>query len=89
MKSHLEAVVRLKMAIMNCKRLRKVVMLASVFLLIGMFLEVFVHLLVPFVDLMFIQPVALGMVLASPAIMLLVVVISLIPNLSHNDCTQQ
>ena len=51
------------MAILNCKRLRKVVMLAGVFLIAGMFLEVFAHLLASSVNLVFIQPLALGMVL--------------------------
>ena len=74
------------MAILNCKRLRKVVMLAGVFLIAGMFLEVFAHLLASSVNLVFIQPLALGMVLASPAIMLMAVVLSLIPGLTLKDC---
>ena len=76
------------MAILNCKRLRTVVKLAGVFLIVGMFLEVSVHLLAPSVDLMFLQPVALGMVFASPVIVLITVAISLIPGLSLKDCTQ-
>lgn len=76
------------MAILECKRLRKVVLLAGVFLVVGMFLEVIVHLIAPFVDLMFIQPVALGMVFASPVIILITVVISLIPGLVLKDCLQ-
>ena len=74
------------MAILNCKRLRKVVMLAGVFLIAGMFLEVFAHLLSSSVNLVFIQPLALGMVLASPAIMLMAVVLTLIPGLTLKDC---
>ncbi len=74
------------MVILNCKRLRKIVMLAGVFLIAGMFLEVIAHLLSPSENLVFLQPVALGMVLASPAIMLMTVVVSLIPGLSMKDC---
>jgi hypothetical protein len=76
------------MAILDCKRLRKVVMLAGVLLIIGMFLEVIAHLLAPSVNLLFIQPLALGLVLASPAIILVTVIISLIPGLMLKDCTQ-
>jgi hypothetical protein len=65
-----------------------VVKLAGVILVVGMFLEVSVHLLAPIVDLMFIQPLALGMVFASPVIVLITVVISLIPGLSLKDCMQ-
>ncbi|MCU7798217.1 MAG: hypothetical protein KZQ73_07040 [Candidatus Thiodiazotropha sp. (ex Semelilucina semeliformis)] len=74
------------MAILNCKRLRRVVMLAGVFLIVGMFLEVIAHQLSSSINLLFIQPVALGMVLASPVIILLTVAISLIPGLSLKDC---
>ncbi len=74
------------MAILNCKRLRKVVMLAGVFLIAGMFLEVIVHLLSSSMNLLFIQPLALGMVLASPAIMLMAVVLTMIPGLTLKDC---
>jgi hypothetical protein len=74
------------MAILNCERLRKVVMLAGVFLIAGMFLEVIAHLLSSSVHLYFIQPLALGMVLASPAIMLMAVVLTLIPGLALKDC---
>ena len=74
------------MAILNCNRLRKVVMLAGVFLIAGMFLEVFAHLLSTSVNLLFIQPLALGMVLASPAIMLMAVVLTLIPGITLKDC---
>ncbi len=74
------------MPILNCERLRKVVMLAGVFLIAGMFLEVIAHLLSSSVNLHFIQPLALGMVLASPAIMLLAVVLTMIPGLTLKDC---
>ncbi|MCU7853959.1 MAG: hypothetical protein KZQ80_17305 [Candidatus Thiodiazotropha sp. (ex Monitilora ramsayi)] len=74
------------MAILNCKRLRRVVMLAGAFLIVGMFLEVIAHQLSSSINLLFIQPVALGMVLASPVIILLTVAISLIPGLSLKDC---
>jgi hypothetical protein len=76
------------MAILDCKRLRKVVILAGVLLIIGMFLEVIAHLLAPSVNILFIQPLALGLVLASPAITLVTVIISLIPGLMLKDCTQ-
>lgn len=73
------------MEILSCNRLRKVVMLAGVFLIAGMFLEVIVHLLDSPVS-QFLQPVALCMVLASPIIVLMVVVVSLIPGLALKDC---
>jgi hypothetical protein len=72
--------------ILNCKRLRKIVMLAGGFLIAGMFLEVIAHFLSQSVNLVFLQPLALGMVLASPAIILMTVVVSLIPGLSLKDC---
>ncbi|MCU7845893.1 MAG: hypothetical protein KZQ93_18830 [Candidatus Thiodiazotropha sp. (ex Monitilora ramsayi)] len=74
------------MSILNCKRLRQVVILAGVFLIAGMFLEVIAHQLLATSSLILIQPIALGMVLASPVIILLTVVISLIPGLSLKDC---
>lgn len=74
------------MVILNCKRLRKIVMLAGGFLIAGMFLEVIAHTLSSSVNLLFLQPLALGMVLASPAIILMTVVVSLIPGLSLKDC---
>jgi uncharacterized membrane protein YjjP (DUF1212 family) len=61
-------------------------MLAGVFLIAGMFLEVIAHLFASSLNLAFIQPLALGMVLASPVIILLTVVISLIPGLTLKDC---
>jgi hypothetical protein len=75
------------MVILNCKRLRQIVMLAGGFLIAGMFLEVIAHLLSPSVNLLYLQPVALGMVLASPAIILMTVVVTLIPGLFLKDCT--
>jgi hypothetical protein len=75
------------MVILNCQRLRKIVMLAGAFLIAGMFLEVIAHLMASSVNLLVIQPIALGMVLASPVIILLTVVISLIPGLSLRDCS--
>ena len=56
------------MAILNCKRLRSVVMFSGALLIAGMFLEVIAHLLASSVNLVFVQSLALGMVLASPAI---------------------
>ena len=74
------------MFILNCKRLRQIVMLAGGFLIAGMFLEVVAHFLSSSVNLLFLQPLALGMVLASPAIILIAVVISLMPGHSMKDC---
>jgi hypothetical protein len=74
------------MVILSCKRLRRVVLLAGVFLIVGMFLEVIAHLFASPLNLAFIQPLALCMVLASPVIILLTVVISLIPGLTIKDC---
>ncbi len=74
------------MTILNCKRLRKVVMVAGGFLIAGMFLEVIVHLLPGSDALNFLQPLALGMVFASPVIILSAVVVSLIPGLMLRDC---
>ena len=74
------------MFILNCKRLRQIVMLAGGFLIAGMFLEVVAHSLSSSVNLLFLQPLALAMVLASPAIILITVVVSLIPGLSMKDC---
>jgi len=75
------------MTILNCKRLRKVVTLAGGSLIAGMFLEVIAHLLLGPGGSTFIQPLALMMVLASPVIILAVVVVSLIPGLTLRDCT--
>ncbi len=74
------------MTILNCKRLRKVVILAGGFLIAGMFLEVIAHLLLGPGSLRFLQPLALGLVFASPVIILTVVVVSLIPGLVLRDC---
>ena len=74
------------MAILNCKRLRKVVMLAGALLIAGMFIEVIAHLFLNSQSLQFIQPAALGLVWASPVIILITVVISLIPGLMLRDC---
>ncbi|MET0026216.1 MAG: hypothetical protein ABW101_01160 [Candidatus Thiodiazotropha sp.] len=75
------------MAILNCKRLRKVVMLAGMFLIAGMILEVFAHVMSLSANLVLLQPLALGMVLASPAIILVTVVLSFVPGVSLRDCT--
>jgi len=75
------------MTILNCKRLRKVVMVAGGFLIAGMFIEVIVHLLPGAGTLSFLQSLALGMVFASPVIILSAVVVSLIPGLRLRDCT--
>ncbi|MET0089139.1 MAG: hypothetical protein ABW068_03800 [Candidatus Thiodiazotropha sp.] len=75
------------MAILNCKRLRKVVMLVGMFLIAGMILEVFAHAMSLSANLVLLQPLALGMVLASPAIILVTVVLSFVPGVSLRDCT--
>ncbi len=75
------------MAILNCKRLRRVVMLAGVLLVAGMFLEVTAHLLASSIDLVFVQALALVMVLASPTVIMIAVVISLLPGIHLRDCT--
>jgi hypothetical protein len=61
-------------------------MLAGVFLITGMFIEVIAHLFASPLYLAFIQPLALCMVLACPVIILLTLVISLIPGLTLKDC---
>ncbi len=71
---------------LNCKRLRNVVMLAGVFLIAGMVLEVFAHVMSLSATLMLLQPLALGMVLASPALILLIVLLSFVPGISLRDC---
>ena len=76
------------MTILNCKWLRRVVMLAGSLLIAGMFLEVIAHLLSTPDNISLLQPVALAMVLASPVIMLLTIIFSLIPGLHLNDCAQ-
>jgi hypothetical protein len=74
------------MSFLNCKHLRRVVSLAGVLLIGGMLLEVVAHLLVSDVNLLIIQPIAFGMVLISPVIILMTVVITLIPGVSLKDC---
>jgi Mg2+/Co2+ transporter CorB len=72
----------------NCKHLRKVVTLAGVLLIGGILLEVFAHWLASNIGLLIIQPVALGMVLISPVVMLVAMVLSLLPGKSFKDCIQ-
>ena len=74
------------MSFLNCKHLRRVVSLAGALLIGGMLLEVMAHLLVSDVNLLLIQPIALGMVLISPVIILMAMVITLIPGISLKDC---
>jgi hypothetical protein len=74
------------MSFLNCKLLRRFVSLAGVLLIGGMLLEVMAHLLMSDVNLLLIQPIALGMVLVSPVIMLMAVVVALIPGIRLNDC---
>jgi hypothetical protein len=74
------------MATMSCKRLRQAVKVAGIFFIAGIFLEVFTHILPSPDNQMFIQSVALGMVLSSPVVMLFTMVVSLIPGLKMRDC---
>jgi membrane glycosyltransferase len=76
------------MSFINCKHLRKVVTLAGVLLIGGILLEVLAHWLVSDIGLLIIQPIALGMVLVSPVVMLVAVVLSLIPGKRFKDCAQ-
>lgn len=76
------------MSFLKCKHLRSVVTLAGVLLIGGILLEVIAHLTATNVVLLLIQPVALGMVLISPVMMLLAMVLSLIPGKSFKDCIQ-
>lgn len=74
------------MSFLNCKHLRRFVSLSGALLIGGMLLEVLAHQLASDVNLLLIQPIALGMVLISPVIMLMTVVISLIPGVRLKDC---
>jgi Mg2+/Co2+ transporter CorB len=76
------------MSFINCKHLRKVVSLAGVLLIGGILLEVIAHWLASNIGLLIIQPIALGMVLFSPVVMLVAMVLSLIPGKSFKDCIQ-
>ena len=76
------------MSFINCKHLRKVVTLAGVLLIGGILLEVVAHWLASNIGLLIIQPIALGMVLISPVVMLVAMVLSLIPGKSFKDCIQ-
>ena len=76
------------MSFLNCKHLRTVVTLAGILLIGGIMLEVVAHLTASNVVLLFVQPVALGMVLISPVMMLIAMVLSLIPGKSFKDCAQ-
>jgi hypothetical protein len=75
------------MSFISCKHLRRFVSVAGVLLIGGILLEVIAHQFVSDVNLLLIQPIALGMVLISPVIMLLTVVVTLIPGVSLKDCT--
>ncbi|MES9831709.1 MAG: hypothetical protein ABW157_22080 [Candidatus Thiodiazotropha sp. LLP2] len=74
------------MSFLNCKYLRRIVSVAGIFLIGGMLLEVVAHLLASDINLLLIQPIALGLVLISPVIILATVVVSLIPGVSLKDC---
>ncbi|MBT2971467.1 MAG: hypothetical protein B6D72_02330 [gamma proteobacterium symbiont of Ctena orbiculata] len=76
------------MSFLNCKHLRRVVTLAGVLLIGGIFLEVIAHWTASHFILLIIQPIALGMVLISPVAMLIAMAISLIPGKSFKDCIQ-
>lgn len=76
------------MAFLNCKHLRRSVMLAGAFLIAGMFLEVFIHLIPSASNLPILQFAALAIVMASPVIMLMVMVFSFFPISRLKDCAQ-
>jgi hypothetical protein len=76
------------MSFINCKHLRRVVTLAGVLLIGGILLEVAAHWLASNMGLLIIQPIALGMVLISPVVMLLAMVLSLLPGKGFKDCIQ-
>ncbi|MES9991395.1 MAG: hypothetical protein ABW098_05540 [Candidatus Thiodiazotropha sp.] len=76
------------MSFLNCRHLRRVVTLAGVLLIGGILLEVLAHWTASNFILLIIQPIALGMVLISPLVMLIAMVISLIPGKSFKDCIQ-
>jgi Mg2+/Co2+ transporter CorB len=76
------------MSFINCKHLRRVVTLAGVLLIGGILLEVVAHWLATNIGLLIIQPIALGMVLISPVVMLVAMVLSLLPGKSFKDCIQ-
>jgi hypothetical protein len=76
------------MSFINCKHLRRVVTLAGVLLIGGILLEVVAHWLAANIGLLIIQPIALGMVLISPVVMLVAMVLSLLPGKSFKDCIQ-
>ncbi|MES9825252.1 MAG: hypothetical protein ABW127_12575 [Candidatus Thiodiazotropha endolucinida] len=76
------------MSFLNCKHLRGVVTLAGVLLIGGMLLEVIAHWTASNFVLLFLQPIALGMVLISPLVMLVATALSLIPGKSFKDCIQ-
>jgi membrane glycosyltransferase len=76
------------MSFINCKHLRNVVTLAGVLLIGGILLEVIAHWLASNIGLLFIQPIALGMVLVSPVVMLVAMVLSFMVGKGFKDCIQ-
>jgi Mg2+/Co2+ transporter CorB len=76
------------MSFINTRHLRNVVTLAGVLLIGGILLEVLAHWLVSDIGLLIIQPIALGMVLVSPVVMLVAMVLSLITGKSVKDSMQ-
>lgn len=76
------------MTILNCKRLRRIVMLSGSFLIVSMFAEVIAHLLSSSFATSYVQSVALVMLLASPVVMLLTIIVSLIPGVRLIDCSR-
>jgi hypothetical protein len=68
--------------------MRRVVILAGILLIGGILLEVVAHWLVSSIGLLIIQPIAFGMVLISPVVMLVAMVLSLLPGKRFKDCTQ-
>ncbi|MET0065276.1 MAG: hypothetical protein ABW076_02925 [Candidatus Thiodiazotropha sp.] len=74
------------MLFLNCKYLRRAFSLAGYFLIGGMLLEVMAHLLASEAYLLTLQTIALGMILFSPVILLVVMVVSLIPGVNLKEC---
>jgi len=74
------------MAFLNCKHLRRIVMLAGAIFIAGMFLEVIVHLMPHTSNLPILQFVALVIVMASPVIILMMMIFSFFPVRSLKDC---
>ncbi|MEJ2404120.1 MAG: hypothetical protein P8171_07495 [Candidatus Thiodiazotropha sp.] len=74
------------MLFLNCKYLRRAFSLAGLLLIGGILLEVVAHLLASESHLLTLQTYALGMILFSPVLILVVMVVSLIPGINLKEC---